>query len=251
MPETTPPRRLDDPLPPSDEQLRAGGLSPAYLKGGALLMRRLMLGAALALRQHRASDAIELQARTADLCGQMQMPKEQVIQLLVLGGYQLAANQPGAARDTYQRAAELAAGEGLALQQAQAELGLGMLDAMAQKPDAMTHYAAAGRLSQQADAVPLAIECFRMTGQCASDHGASERALEHWAHALALSETLSADVRRTTSAADIARLLANAQQARGHHAEANRLHRHAFEIERGAPPHPAPPASLQLPPPGE
>lgn len=251
MPQTPPPRRLDDPEPPTDEQLRASGLSPAYLKGGAQQMQRLMLGAALALRQHRSSDAIELQARTADLCGRMQMPKEQVIQLLVLGGYQLADAKPGAARETYQRATHLAGSEGLALQQAQAELGLGMLDAMAQKPDALTHYAAAGRLSEQAGIVPLAIECWRMAGQCAGEHGATERALEHWEHALSLSETLSPEVRRTTSAADIARLLANAQQARGHHAQANLLHRHAFEIEHGTPPHPAPPSTRPLPPPGE
>ena len=126
-----------------------------------------------------------------------------------------------------------------------------MLDAMNQKPDALTHYAAAGRLSEQAGIVPLAIECWRMAGQCASDHGAAERALEHWEHALSLSETLNPEVRRTTSAADIARLLANEQQARGHHSQANSLHRHAFEIEHGAPPPPAPPSARPLPPPGE
>jgi tetratricopeptide (TPR) repeat protein len=236
MPQGAPPRRLDDPQPPTDDELRESGIEPAYLKGGAHQLRRLMLGAALALRQQRVQDALVLQAQSAELCGSLHMPREQVVQLLVLGGYQLAAAAPEAARQSYREAAALAARHQLALQHAQAELGLGMLEALQQRPEAITHYASAGRLSEQAEMVPLAIECWRMAGQCAADHGSTERAMECWQHALTLADTLAPDVQRTTSAADIARLLGNAQQARGDDALAEQQHRRAFQIEHGVAP---------------
>jgi tetratricopeptide (TPR) repeat protein len=236
MPDALAPARLDDRQPPSDEQLQKSGLQPAYLKGGARELRRLMLGAALALRQQRFEDAIDLQTQSAELCGNLHLYQEQVIQLLVLGGYLLAAAIPARAHAVYQKAADLAAHHQLPMQQAQAELGLGMLAAMAAEPEAMTHYATAARLSEQAQAIPLALECWRMAGQCAEEHGALERAIECWRRALTLSDALSPEVKRTTSAADIARLLANAEHARGHHALADEGHRKAFEIEHGVPP---------------
>jgi len=60
----------------------------------------------------------------------LKLHREQVIHLLVLGGYQLAASQPEQARSAYHAAAQLAAERQLSLQHAQAELGLGMLDAV-------------------------------------------------------------------------------------------------------------------------
>ena len=180
MPKLAPPARSDDPPPPSDEQLRAHGLSPAYVKGGGQALQRLMLHAALALRQGRQSAAIELQARTVALCEALGLVREQLIHLLVLGGYQLAAALPARARESYRRASELALDQGQLLPAAQAQLGLGMLDASEQKPEALHRYATAAELSERAQLVPLAIECWRMAGQFASEQRAHERARECW-----------------------------------------------------------------------
>ena len=195
-----------------------------------------MLHAALALRQGRLEDAIELQSRTAALCGRLELPREQVIHLLVLGGYQLAAALPAQARETYREAAELAVQKDLPLQAAQAQLGLGMLAALEQKPEALHHYAAAAELSERAQLIPLAIECWRMAGQFASEHRAHERATECWRRGWELAGTLDVAALRGTSAATIANLLAQQLLARGQGKEARELQRRAFVIEHGVEP---------------
>lgn len=241
MPRAVPPRRVDDRPAATDEQLRAAGLEPTFVKGGAQRLRRLMLGAALALRQGDTERALTLQARTAELCGAMHMHREQAIHLLVLGGYQLGAAQPDRARRTYERAVALAASQGLPLQQAQGELAIGMLDAVEQRPSAAERYAAAAELSEAAGSRELAIECWRMAGEAIVERKLP-RAIEHWTHALELATALGEARARATSAADIARLLANARATRGERAEAHRLHRAAFHIERGAEPEGAAPS---------
>lgn len=236
MPTARPPARAEERRPPSDEQLAASGLEPAYLKGGGRELRRLMLSGALAQRQGRTADAIELQRRTAELCGRLRLHREQVIHLLVLGGYLLAAAQPERARAAYHAAVQLASEKQLTVQHAQAELGLGMLAALAQEPEAAQHYAAAGRLAEAAQVPALALECWRMAGQAASDGLATAWAVECWQHALLLAEALDPEVTRATSAALIARLLAGAYAGRGRAAEAEQLHRRAFRIEHGVEP---------------
>jgi tetratricopeptide (TPR) repeat protein len=236
MPKVAPPPRGDERAPPSDEQLRANGLAPAYENGGGQELQRVMLHGALALRQGRLGDAIELQARAAALCGRLELAREQVIHLLVLGGYQLAASSPARARETYRTAAELARERELPLQGAQAQLGLGMLEAIERRPEALQHYAAAAELSERARLTPLAIECWRMAGQFASEQRAPERAIECWRRGWELAATLDAAAARATSAATIAQLLAQQLLARGKGQEARELHRRAFVIEHGVEP---------------
>jgi tetratricopeptide (TPR) repeat protein len=240
MPKAAPPARRGERAPPSDEQLRANGLSPADVKGGGQELQRLMLHGALALRQGRLDDAIELQARAAALCGRLELAREQVIPLLVLGGYQLAASSPARARESYRTAAELARQRDLPLQGAQAQLGLGMLEALEQRPEALQHYAAAAELSERAELTALAIECWRMAGQFASEQRAQERAIECWRRGWQLATTLDAAAARATSAATIAQLLAQQLLARGYGQEARELHRRAFLIEHGVEPGPEP-----------
>jgi tetratricopeptide (TPR) repeat protein len=243
MPGVAPPRRNDDGAAPSDEQLRANGLEPRYVKGGAQRLKQLMLGAALALRQQRSSDAIELQTRAADLCDELGLHEPHATQRLVLAGYLLAASERAAARAQYERVAALARQEKLAAREVQAELGLGMLDAIEQRPSALGHYARAAGVAEAAGTLPLAIECRRMAGQCANDAGAHEQASEHWQHALALSDRLPPDALRATSAADIARLLAQIFAAYGEGGRAAELQRRAFRIEHGVEPGPVQPAT--------
>src|SRR5690606_26041290 len=118
-------------------------------------------GAALALRQQRTPDALALQARAADLCDELALHELHAIQRLVLAGYQLAASRPEAARSEYERVISLARREKLLAQEVQAELGLGMLDALEQRPSALGHYVAAARAAETAGTLPLAIECRR------------------------------------------------------------------------------------------
>jgi len=243
MPSVAPPRRMDDGPPPSDEQLRANGLEPLYVKGGAQRLKQLMLGAALALRQQRSSDAIELQTRAADLCDELALHEPHATQRLVLAGYLLAASESAAARAQYERVVALARKEKLAAREVQAELGLGMLDAIEQRPSAHDHYESAARVAEAAGTLPLAIECRRMAGQCANDLGAHEQASEHWQHALTLADRLPPDIQRATSAADIARLLAQLLDAYGDGRHAAELHRRAFRIEHGFEPGPVMPAA--------
>jgi tetratricopeptide (TPR) repeat protein len=243
MPRVAPPPRTDDGPAPSDEQLRANGLEPRYVKGGAQRLKQLMLGAALALRQQRTSDAIDLQRRAADLCAELALHDPHATQRLVLAGYLLAASDRAAARAQYEQVVALARDEKLAAREVQAELGLGMLDAIERRPSALGHYANAARVAEAAGTLPLAIECRRMAGQCSSDLGAHEQASEHWQHALALADRLPPDVQRATSAADIARLLAQLLGAHGERARAAELQRRAFRIEHGVEPGPVVPAA--------
>jgi tetratricopeptide (TPR) repeat protein len=236
MPDAAPPRRLDDGPAPSDEQLRQNGLEPRYVKGGAQRLKQLMLGAALALRQQRSSDAIELQTRAVSLCDELGLHEPHATQRLVLAGYLLAASERAGARAQYERVVALARKERLAAREVQAELGLGMLDAIEQRPSALGHYESAARVAETAGTLPLAIECRRMAGQCANDLGAHEQARQHWQHALTLADRLAPDIQRATSAADIARLLAQLLEAYGEAGRAAELQRRAFSIEHGAEP---------------
>lgn len=242
MPGHSPPSRKDDGPTPSDEQLRAHGLEPRYVKGGAQRLKQLMLGAALALRQQRSADAIDLQARAAALCEELALHEPHATQRLVLASYLLATSDRRAARAQYERVVALARKEQLADREVQAELGLGMLDAIERQPAALGHYASAARVAEAAGSLPLAIECGRMAGQCASDMGAHDRASEHWQQALALADRLPPEARRATSAADIARSLAQLCAAYGESARAAELQRRAFRIEHGVEPGPMMPS---------
>jgi hypothetical protein len=238
MPAAAAPRRVDDPPAPSDAQLEAAGLSPLYLRGGAQRIKSLVVGASLALGEGRFDAAIELSARAAALFGDMNMPADQVTALLILGGHELAASRPEAARLSYESAARLAESKALPEAQAQAELALGMLDALEERPSAVGHYEAAGALSEQARSTPLAIECWRMAGQAAERLGSFEQASKDHQHALDLAEGLPPEAARATSAAEVARLLARLVEQQGDTVRATELVRRAFRLEHGVEPGP-------------
>jgi len=123
-PDVEPPPHVGAPPPASDEELRAVGLSPVFVKGGGEALKRLVLGAALAMRNKRQSDAVTLQARAAALCAEMQMPTEQVLNLHVLAGYHIAGQHGARAREVYLQAGALAHTHGFKDLEAQTELAL-------------------------------------------------------------------------------------------------------------------------------
>jgi tetratricopeptide (TPR) repeat protein len=220
--------------PADDETLRAAGLNPAFINGGAEALKRLTLGGALALKKGRHGDAVGLQARAAELCGQMGMFPEQVINLIVLGGYLLAGSARNQARDVYQRAGEIAVANGHHNQAAQADLALGMLEASEQRPQqAITHYTRAAQAAEAAKNPALAIECWRIAGQLALDQGAEGPATQYWQRALQLAQPLEAKTAKATGAAEVARALAAVCRKRGLIPQAESLERQGFEFEHG------------------
>lgn len=229
-----PPRRGRGGLP-SDEALRAAGLSPMFIKGGGEALKKLLLGAALAMRQHRHPDAVGLQARAAALCAEMEMPREQILNVTILGGYLLAAAQRPRAREAYTKARDLAVAGGFDDLSAQTELALGMLDAVDRLPaEAARHYAAAGQHAEKADIAPLAIECWRMAGQLALDARLETGAVDCWKRALALADPLDPALAKVTSAAEVARALAAVCRKRGLGAQADSLEQRSADLEAGA-----------------
>jgi tetratricopeptide (TPR) repeat protein len=234
MPDVEAPPRVGAVALPSDDALRAEGLSPAFIKGGGETLKRLVLGGALALRQGRHADAIALQARAAALCAEMEMPREQILNAHVVAGYLIAAGQRTRAREVYSKAGELATAGDFADLGAQTALALGVLDAVERRPaEAAAHYSAAGRLAERAKIEALAIECWRMAGQLALDARLESSAVECWKRALALAEPLDPDVAKLTGAAEVARALAALCRRRGLVAQAESLERRSVALESG------------------
>ncbi|MFL5306813.1 MAG: hypothetical protein ACJ8F1_16470 [Polyangia bacterium] len=235
MPDVAAPPRQDQGRPATDEELRAAGLSPKFIKGGGDALKKLVLGAALAIRQNRHPDAVQLQARAAALCAEMEMPREQVLNVTILGGYLLAAAQRAPAREAYTRARDLAVAGDFDDLIAQTELALGMLDAVDRLPaEAAAHYAAAGQHAEKAGVGPLAIECWRMAGQLALEARLETGAVECWKRALAIAEPLDRDLAKLTSAAEVARALAAVCRKRGLTAQADSLEQRSAELDAGS-----------------
>jgi len=234
MPDVPPPPRPGLPAPPSDEQLRAAGLSPKFVNGGGDALKKLILGAGLALRQKRHADAVALQARAAALCAEMEMPREQILNVMILGGYLLAAAQRPHAREAYTKARDLAVAAKLDDMIAQTELTLGMLDAVDHQPaQAAGHYSAAGQHAEKAQLGPLAIECWRMAGQLALEARLESGAVDCWKRAVALADPLDPALAKMTSAPEAARALAAVCRKRGLHAQAASLEQRSVDMEAG------------------
>jgi len=234
VPDVEPPPRIGALPLATDEALRAAGLSPMFVKGGGQALRRLVLGAALALRQGKPADAATLQARAAALCAEMEMPAEQVLNLQVLAGYLMAGADGARARATYRQAGEIARAHGLTSLEAQTELALGMLEAVGGSPPrAAAHYAAAGRLAEASKIDALAIEAWRMAGQLALEARLEVPALECWKRALGLAGALDAKLAQATSAPEIARALAAVCRRRGLLAQARALEERSVAFEQG------------------
>lgn len=235
MPNVTPPPRVGSARRATDDELRAAGLSPKFVNGGGTNLKRLVLGGSLALRQGRQADAVTLQARAAALCAEMEMPREQILNLHVLGGYLMAGQAPVRAMEVYARAGELARVGGFAELHAQSELAMGMLETLGSRPaEAAPHYSAAGRLAEGAGVPSLAIECWRMAGQLAVEARLETSAAECWKRALTLADPLDPKVAQMTTAAEIARALAALCRKRGLTAQAKSLEQRSVELEQGS-----------------
>ena len=112
-----------------------------------------------------------------------------------------------------------------------------MLEAVDRAPaKAAAHYAAAGRLAEDAEIDVLAIEAWRMAGQLAIEGRIETSAIECWKRALDLADELDPKLAQSTSAAEIARALAAVYRERGMAAPARALEERSLELEQGLPP---------------
>jgi tetratricopeptide (TPR) repeat protein len=232
-PKVTPPPRVGAPPPPSDELLREVGIEPSYFFGGAALLQVAVLEAALAYREGRREDATARQHEAVELCAAMNLPLEQVINTLVLGGYALAAGQLDQAQSHYEQAVELATGNQLALQHVQGLLALGMLHALAGRPaPALECYREAGELAERSEQPVMAIEAWRMAGQLALDHQAEDEAILAWGRGLEIAQREPA-IAPATSAGELALRLAASYRARGFETQALALEDTAHRLQHG------------------
>jgi len=243
-PDVEAPPRKNAPAPPSAHELRAQGLSPEFVLGGGQALQKLLLGAALAMKEGRPADAVRMQGTAADLCGRLSMPKAQILNTLILGSYFLAARAPDQARRSYQQAKAQAAAQQMKDEEVHANLSLGMLDALqGQHQQAMAHYGSAGEIAEASGNQALAIESFRTAGQLAFGLDAHDAALNSWLRALGIASKMPPEKVRGTSASEAARGVAIICRARGQHSEAAAFEESAYRLEHGLDP------SAPLPPP--
>lgn len=237
-----PPRRVDAQPEPSAAASEAvaralgeAGISPAYLEHAPAL-RRLILGAALAMGEGQTAEGVRIQADAVLLSYQIGMPLLMVICQIALASYLSAAGDGPAALTELTAAEHNAAAAGLPDQQGQACLAQGLLHALARRPlDAAAAYYRCAQIAEGADSRLLAIEAWRLAGQASLEGGASEHGVHYLQRALAVAGQLDPAARSATSAPEVARRLAALYDGWGYAAHARALYDQADAIERGAP----------------
>ncbi|RYZ08190.1 MAG: hypothetical protein EOO73_09000 [Myxococcales bacterium] len=233
-PDVEAPPRKGAPPPPTDEQLAAAGVNPAFVNGGAQLLQKLLLGGALAIKEGKHAQAIQLQQAAVSLCGGLGMLKAQLINTIILGSYFMSAQSPREARKTYEQAEAEAQKQQMPDEQVQASLALGMLDALEKQPrQAMARYLEAAEVAEKSGNHALAIESWRTAGQLAYGLNAQDAALQPWLRATNVAATMDPLQVKATSAAECARGVAGIFRSRGQARDAELYEQQAFRFEHG------------------
>jgi tetratricopeptide (TPR) repeat protein len=242
--EAPPRKNAPPPAPPDPALLASAGLTPEFVMGGGQALQKLVLGGALAQKEGRHADAIGLQGAAVELCGRLGMVKAQIINTLILGSYFMAAESRPHARKTYEQAAAQASQHQLKDEEAQANLSLGMLDALeGQNQQSMGRYTNAAELAEKSGNQPLAIESWRTAGQLAYGLKAYDAALQSWLRGLKVTAGMKPKDVQATSAAEMSRGTAAILRSRGQSAEAQEFEQRAFRYEHGLEPNaPIPPS---------
>ncbi|WP_437764914.1 hypothetical protein WMF27_32765 [Sorangium sp. So ce281] len=232
-----PPRRVDEP-PPLDpavreRMLREAGLSPEYLEKAPDL-QRLVLGAALAMKEGRGLDAVRMQREACDLAASLRLAEVTVLCQVSLASYLSALEQPNLAAKELRGAVDLAARHNLGLQEAQARLALALVLALQQRlPDAAREYAECARRADKANVPLLAIEAWRLAGQIALQMKTEQQAIACFSEAIRVAEGSEREVVKISSAPEAARRLAALCRERGLVAQAESLYTQADAMEQG------------------
>ncbi len=234
-----PPARIGAPPPLApelrDQALREAGVNPALLEHGPTLRAKL-LGAAVALEAGRGAEAIALQREACQLCAGLGMFELEVITRASLASYLSGLGDRGAAKQELHAAIAVAREQRLPRPESQAQLALGLLHNLDREHEAAAQaYYAAGEAAEAANEPLLAIESWRMFGQLAVDLRHDQAAVDAWNRALALAERAEPDLRKASSAAEVARALAVVYERHAMPAQAATMHAQADALERGEP----------------
>ncbi len=232
-----PPRRIDDPPEMPKEQrdavLRAAGINPAFL-AEAPNLRKLVFGAALAMKQGRGPDAVRLQREAKDLAQRLEMHQVRVICQIALASYLSGLGQREKAQRELEEAADCSEQHALPEQASQSYLAIGLLHALGKRPhEAAKAYTQAARTATAAKVPVLAIEAWRLAGQIALQMGAEPQAVSCFKEAIGIAQGSDPQVVKLSSAAEAARKLATVCRDRGLAAQAASLFEQADQMERG------------------
>lgn len=235
-----PPRRRGAPEPTEAQreevelELASAGASAALVGEAGARMQQHMLAAALQMKLGHGDAAIREQAEACRIADEANASRELILAWMVLAGYELALGREDEAERLYTGVVARAEAEGCHLERAQAGLALALLLARrGQHPEAATQYAESAEAALKADAVALAIECWRLAGHMAAQAKLEDRATECWQRAIELAEGSEPDVAKASSAPRAARQLAERLRARGLSAQANALEEQANRLEAG------------------
>jgi hypothetical protein len=206
-------------LPPP-RKTAATALTPALAKEAGLpeafadasvapRLRALTLGAAHAIGDGKAAEAVRLQREAQKLCLDAGLVREAVVMELVLGGHALQGGAHRHALETFRQARQRAEAAGFAELAVQAQLAVAAsLLAQRLPAEAAAAYVEAGQLGAALGTPVLAIEGYRMAGQLLVAAGKAELAGAAWRQALDLAERATPLDRKASSATEVARALA-------------------------------------------
>lgn len=237
-PRVAPPPRLHDARKPSAEEIadaaQQSGIASANLDAGAMHQVAILQRAAIvAVREGRLVEAIHLQRETMELCERLSLVRESILHRLVLGSFALQAGELKQARQVYLQAEEAATRHQLPLFRIQSRMAVASIEnLLKQRFDAAQSYAEAGNLASQEGQLILAIESYRLAGQCLlPEH--PEQAVLAFQRALDVANA-APDQARASTVPEAARDLAKVCREHGLHAQATSLEAQAVAYENAA-----------------
>ncbi len=235
-PKLEPPARIDAaPVDPAAraELLAAEGLDPKLLDAAPVL-RDLALGAAIALHDGDGERAVNLQGQACAVCDELGLGELGVISRITLASYLSGLGSGDRAVVELEHAATAAEAGGHAVAGIQAQLGLGLVHALAgRRAEAVAAHLRGAALADQAEQPMFACECRRLAGQLALEHGRDAEAARHFRDAIATVEGQPAKLAAATSASEAARSLAALLRRHGSHVQAESLDAQADALEAG------------------
>lgn len=233
----TPPRRINEPPPmPPEERaaaLRAAGINPEYCEKAPQL-QRLVLSAAVAMKNGEPEEAVRQQQAAGDLAFSLELFDVTVLCRVALSSYLMAFGRRDEALRVLRSAAGLAHEHRFALPEAQAHLGIGLLLALAERyEDSADAYSVCARCAEAAKVPVLPIEAWRMAGQVSLQAREQEKACQSFREAIRIAEASEVEAVKDSTASEAARKLADIYDQLNMPEQANSLRAEAEAMERG------------------
>ncbi len=209
---------------------------PAGLFGHALRdLRNQVLRGALALRRGDPIAAARHQGQAAKAAMAAGLDREATLMEMLVASYLVAAEQRGMARERYQACADRALSKRWFDLAAQSLMAIGSLHLVDRdRSAASVAYGWAGRAAKDGGHDGLAIEGYRMAGQCAGEDGNEEMAARLFSEALAIAHPMEPAAAGRTSAPVAARQLADHFEHLGARPQAASLRAQADRMDAAA-----------------